>query len=120
MDGNRVLSFSSDQKSLAEREVALCNNGFFVVSVASEAQARFEIVMGLCGAFLICHRIDPLVAQELATLFKQNCPEGLIFFIMDRTPRRAPRGVDYIIAEATGTEAIVRFFNPDDSVVGYF
>jgi hypothetical protein len=62
MDRNRVLSFSSDQKSLAEREVALCNSGFFVVSVASESQARFEIVMGLCGAFLICHRIDPLVA----------------------------------------------------------
>jgi hypothetical protein len=108
MDRKRVLSLSSDQKSLVEREVALCNEGLFVVSVASEAEARFEIMMGLCGVLLICHRTNPDVTQELATLFKQNCPEGVIVFIMDKTPRRAPRGVDYIIAEATGAEAIGR------------
>jgi hypothetical protein len=108
MDRNRVLSFSSDQKSLAEREMALCNNGFFVVSVASETEARFEIMMGLCGAFLICHRTNPDITQELAKLFQENCPEGVIVFIMDKTPHRAPRGVDYIIAEATGAEAIGR------------
>jgi hypothetical protein len=49
MDKGCVLSFSNDQETLVDRESALCNAGFFVVSVASEAQARFEIVMGLCG-----------------------------------------------------------------------
>jgi hypothetical protein len=79
-----------------------------LTTIAIEAQALFEIVMGLCGAFLICHRIDPLVTQELAILFKQNCPQGLIVFIIDRTPRRAPRGAVYIIAEATGPETLGR------------
>ena len=90
-----------------ERESALCDYGFQVVSVGSEAEARFEIEMGRCGVLLLCFRTNPEITQELADLFKLSCPEGQIIFVMNEKPDRAPRGVVYVVPDAAGPKAIL-------------
>ena len=107
MGENKILSFSGDRESLMERESTLCKSGFGVVSVSSDVEARFEIEMGRCGILLICSRTNPETTQELADLFKLNCPKGHIIFVMNEKPDRAPRGADYVVPEAAGSEAIV-------------
>jgi hypothetical protein len=108
MGENKILSFSRDRESLMERESTLRKHGFEVVSVSSDVEARFEIEMGRCGIFLICFRTNPETTQELADLFKLNCPKGHIIFVMNEKRDRAPRGADYAVPEAAGPEAIVR------------
>ena len=108
MDKNKVLSFSGDRDSLVRREFALRNGGFTVVSLVSESQARFEIEMGSCGFLLICFRTRADTIRELTNLFRRNCPEGRIIFVMDETHERPPLAADYIVSESAGPEAIVR------------
>ena len=107
MDKEKVLSYSGDRNALIQRERAFRRNGFEVVSVESESQARLEIEMGRCGILSICFRTHPEKTREMAELFKRNCPEGSIIFVMNQTPDRAPHGVDYIVPESAGPEAIV-------------
>ena len=100
-----VLSFSNDPKHLREREAAIRNGGFGVISVSSETAARFEIEMGRCGVLLICYTIPPLVSGELVGLFRQSCPGGLIMGVLkDQSPSEA----DIEIPAADGPDAIVR------------
>jgi hypothetical protein len=107
MDKEKVLSYSGDRNALIQRERALRRNGFEVVSVESESQARFEIETGRCGILLICFRTHPEKTREMTELFRKNCPEGSIIFVMNQTSDRAPHGVDYIVPESVGPEAIV-------------
>ena len=107
MNKQKVLSYSGDRNALIQRERAFRRNGFEVVSVENESQARFEIEMGRCGILLICFRTHPEKTREMAELFKRNCPEGSIIFVMNQSPDRAPHGVDYIVPESAGPEAIV-------------
>jgi hypothetical protein len=100
-----VLSFSNDPEHLREREVAIRNGGFSVVSVSSETTARFEIEMGRCGVLLICYTIPPLVSAELAGLFRQSCPGGLIIAVVNEQP---PMDVDIVIPASEGSDAVVR------------
>ncbi len=65
-----VLSFSNDPELLREREAAIRNGGFGVISVSNETAARFEIEMGRCGVLLICYTIPPPISGELASLFR--------------------------------------------------
>ena len=107
MDKEKVLSYSGDRNALIQRERALRRNGFEVVSVESENQAQFEIEMGSCGILLICFRTHREKAREMAELFKRNCSGGTIVFVMNQSPDRAPHGVDYIVPESAGPEAII-------------
>ena len=100
MDKEKVLSYSGDRNALIQRERVFRRNGFQVVSVESESQARFEIEMGRCGILLICFRTHPEKTREMTELFRKNCSEGVIIFVMNQTPDRAPHGVDYIVPEA--------------------
>ena len=86
MPPTTVLSFSNDPEHLLEREVAIRNGGFAVVSVSSEGAARFEIEMGRCGVLLICYTIPPLVSSELASFFRRSCPGGLIITVLNEQP----------------------------------
>ncbi len=61
-----VLSLSNGPNHLREREPAIRNGGFGVISVSSGTAARFEIEMGRCGVLLICCTIPPPVSGELA------------------------------------------------------
>jgi hypothetical protein len=107
MDKEKVLSYTGDRNALILRERAFRRRGFDVVSVESESQARFEIEMGRCGILLMCFRTHPDKTREMTELFKRNCPEGSIIFVMNQTADRAPHGVDYIVPESAGPEAIV-------------
>jgi hypothetical protein len=108
MDKNAVLSFSPDGDLLQEREIALRNCGFEVVSVQTEIQVRFEIEMGRCGVLVICFRVHLEKARDLTELFKKNCPDGCIIFVTNQTPEKAPQEVDYVVPDSGGPEAIVR------------
>jgi hypothetical protein len=112
MDKNTVLSFSTDRNSLVQRECALRNGGFEVISVESEIQARFEIEMGRCGVLLICFRASAATTQELTSLFRQSCPNGIIIFVM-RPSYEVPTKVDYIVPESDEPEAIVQALRSD-------
>ena len=100
-----VLSFSNDPKHLLEREAAIRNGGFGVISVSSETAARFEIEMGRCGVLLICYTIPPPVFSELASLFRQSCPGGLIMVVLNDQPASE---ADIVIPTSDGPDAIVR------------
>ena len=100
-----VLSFSNDPKHLREREAAIRNGGFGVISVSSGTAARFEIEMGRCGVLLICYTIPPPVSGELVGLFRQSCPGGLIVGVLKE---QSPTDADIVIPAADGPDAIVR------------
>lgn len=107
-DKNVVLSFSSDNDLLHERELALRTCGFDVVSVRTASEARFEIEMGRCGTLLICFRTRSDTVRDVINLFRQNCPAGCVIFVTDQSNEGTPRDADYVIAESGGPEAIVR------------
>lgn len=108
MNRNAVLSFSGDSDFLAERELALRNSGFEVVSVRSESEARFEIEMGRCGNLLICSRSNLETIHELAQLFKKYCPDGCILLVTMGSDIGMPDDADYVVLESEGPEAIVQ------------
>src|SRR5207245_10398844 len=100
-----VLSFSNDPKHLLEREAAIRNGGFGVISVSSETAARFEIEMGRCGVLLICYTIPPLVSVGLASLFRRSCTGGLRIVVLND---QAASDADVAIPASDGPDAIVR------------
>lgn len=108
MDKNTILSISGDRDVLVQRESALRNGGFQVISAYTESQARFEIEMGRCGIMLICFRTRADAIHELTNLFRRYCPVGTIVFVMNSDYDSAPRDVDYIVPDVAGPEAIVR------------
>jgi hypothetical protein len=102
---NKVLSFSPDPRVLQSRESALRNSGFDVTSVGSESQARFEIEMGRCGVLLICFRVPEPQLKDLSKLFRKNCPDGHIIFVMkDKAP---PVFAEAVVAEGEGLQKLV-------------
>ena len=104
-----VLSFTNDPEHLLEREAAIRNSGFGVISVSSEVATRFEIEMGRCGVLLICYTIPPPVARELAALFRVSCPAGLIIVITtEQKTVLSSADADLIVPASDGPDAIVR------------
>lgn len=102
-----VLSFSNDPEHLRERESAIRNGGFDVISVSSEIEARFEVEMGRCGVLLICYTIPPAVSGELASLFRRSCPAGLILVLV-KNQESVAIDADFLIPDSDGPDAIVR------------
>jgi len=113
MSKDTVLSFSVDRDLLRQREATLRNDGFKVISVETESQARFEIEMGRCGTLLICFRAHPETTKQPANLFRRNCPDGRIIFVMNHDRKKAPGGVDVIVPESAGPQAIIRALRSD-------
>src|SRR5512133_1170323 len=72
-----VLAVSPDRQLAGQREAALIQSGFCVVSVHTEAAARFEIHFGRCGVLLLCHKLSRRVREALARDFHRLCPEPL-------------------------------------------
>lgn len=108
MNENTVLSFSPDPNLLLQRETALRNTGFEVISVKTESHACFEIEMGRCGVLVICYTPSAGTTQDLTKLFRRRCPTGSIVFVMNRTDESAPQEADYVVSESAGPEAIVQ------------
>ena len=117
MNTDTVPSYGVDGIALTQRELALRRNGFQVISVESESGARFEIEMGRCGVLLMCFRIYPDRTRELAALFKKSCPNGIITLVVDEIPDSAPEGVDYVVSESAGPEAIVKALRSEDNAI---
>ncbi len=89
IDENTVLSLSADSELLARREAALRSVGYQVLSLLSEVHVRFEIEMGQCGVLLLCYTIHQSIHSDLAQLFTQSCPAGIIAFVMHPRTREA-------------------------------
>jgi hypothetical protein len=106
MDQKKVLSVCSDRETLGGRETALRQAGFEVVSVLTETQARFEIEMGQCGVLLMCFRLFPEQVQELARLFRKNCPDGRIVFVMGEE-HESPIDADFVLRDMDGPRALL-------------
>jgi hypothetical protein len=107
MDKKAVLSVSPNERALIVRHNTLKNAGMKVTSVLTPAEARFEIEMGRCGQLLMCHRLSPDQADDIAELFRRYCPEGRIVFVTDHSDPRVPNGVDALVEESSGPQEIV-------------
>jgi hypothetical protein len=113
MDRNVILSFGIDRERLADREAALRQAGFEVISVSSEMQAHFEIEMGRCGLLLMCYRTSPLTACELTTVFRKHSPNGRIIYVMNSARGAIPVSADMTEFQSQGTKAISQTMAPD-------
>jgi hypothetical protein len=48
----------------------------------TENATRLEIETGKGGVLLICSRLPPTQAKELASLFRRNCLDGQVIFVL--------------------------------------
>lgn len=105
---NTVLSLNPDGQTLRNREAALREGGFEVISVPTPLQARFEIEMGRCGIFLSSH-ITPLpIYRSLADLFRRNCPKGSVIFVTHHPDDDVPEA-DVLLFDKDEPRDIVRW-----------
>ena len=103
---NTVLSLNPDRQSLLGHESALRENGYPVISVYSPLQARFEIEMGRCGIFLTSYITPFVIYQDLANLFRRNCPGGLVAYVA-RSGAEAGADPDLLLSEQEEPHSIV-------------
>lgn len=109
MDKNTVLSYSPDEEALVVRQRVLRDAGMKVISVLTAAEARFEIEMGRCGNLLICHRLSPEQADDIARLYRRYCRMGRIVFVTDGVPpARVPPEADSSVSESSGPGRILQ------------
>jgi len=108
MNENTVLSFSPDPNLLLQREAALRNGGFEVISVKTESHACFEIEMGRCGVLLVCYTASAGAIRDLTKLFRRRCPTGRIVLVTNRTDESVPHEVNYVVSDSAGPEAVVK------------
>jgi hypothetical protein len=80
---NTVLALNPNGEILQKDEAVLRQNGFEVISVNTPLEARFEIEMGRCGIFLTCYLTPISIYRNLADLFKQFRPEGVVIFVSE-------------------------------------
>jgi DNA-binding response OmpR family regulator len=73
-----ILAVSPDRQIARFRHEALTEAGFYVISVHSEAAARYEIHFGRCGILLLCHKLNKLAREALANDFHTMCQEPFI------------------------------------------
>jgi DNA-binding response OmpR family regulator len=106
MNQNKILSVCPSRETLADRESALREAGFEVVSVLTDTQARFEIEMGQCGVLLMCFRLFPEQVQELSRLFRKYCPDGRIIFVMAEE-HESPIDADVVLRDMDGLRALL-------------
>jgi hypothetical protein len=106
MNQNKILSVCPSRENLTDRETALREAGFEVVSVLSDTQARFEIEMGQCGVLLMCFRLFPEQVQELSRLFRKYCPDGRIIFVMAEE-HEPPIDADVVLRDMDGPRALL-------------
>jgi hypothetical protein len=64
------------------RHEGLHQAGFYVVSVFSEAAARYEIQFGQCGVLLLCHKLSKPVREALAQDFHTMCHDPFIISVL--------------------------------------
>jgi hypothetical protein len=103
---NAVLSLNPDGHTLLSKEIALRENGFRVISVSSPLQARFEIEMGRCGLFLTNYITPVAIYRDLASLFRQSCPAGLVVYVAQHPEDDLP-DADILLSDADEPQAIV-------------
>jgi hypothetical protein len=103
---NSVLSLSPDGQRLRAAESVFRENKFEVVSVSTPLQARFEIEMGRCGVFLTSYITPLAIYQDLAALFRRNCPTGVVIYLAGRPDESIP-DADIVISEADDPHSIV-------------
>jgi hypothetical protein len=85
-----VLAVSPDRNLAQSRQKALSRVGFFVISVFSDLEARWEISLGRCGILLLCHKLRTSTRDELASYFHQHCPEPFVVAILSHHGESRP------------------------------
>ena len=104
---NTVLSLNPDGQTLRNQESALRESGFEVISVHSPIQARFEIEMGRCGIFLTTHITPLAIYCDLASLFRRNCPNGLVIFMKQHPEDQIP-DAHILLSDRDEPQAVVK------------
>jgi hypothetical protein len=77
-----ILSVSPDRELSTLRHTCLSQAGFYVVSVFSEPEARYEIHFGQCGVLLLCHKLTPWAREALAADFHRMCRDPFIVAVL--------------------------------------
>jgi hypothetical protein len=88
------------------RAAALNRSGFEVFSTSIESHARMEIETGRCGVLLICFRVPPGRAKELARFFRRNVLTVRSCFVVNDTKHPAA-DADIFVAKSKAPGAIV-------------
>jgi hypothetical protein len=102
---NTILSLNPDGRTLVGHEMALRESGFEVITVPTPVQARFEIEMGRCGIFLTSYITPLAIRRDLVHLFRQNCPQGLVIFLMQHPDDLSPE-LDVLLSDRDQPECI--------------
>jgi hypothetical protein len=105
-DLSAILSLNPDGQTLRVQESALRDAGFQVISVSTPLQARFEIELGRCGVFLTGYITPLAIYQNLAGLFRVNCPPGLIIYLTQHADDTVPVA-DIVLSEEDEPRSIV-------------
>jgi hypothetical protein len=101
-----VLSLNPDRQALLSHESALQKNGFEIVSVSSPLQARFEIEMGRHAVFIASYITPLVIFLDLASLFRRNCPGGLVAYVARRPDENIP-DTDILLSDRDDPDSIV-------------
>ena len=94
----RFCPFARIEKRCSSEQRHFYSGGFEVFSTSIANRARRKIETGRCGALLMCFRVPPPQAQELASLFR--------FVVKDTQDLAAD--ADVFIPESKGPQAIVQ------------
>jgi hypothetical protein len=103
---NTILSLNPDGQRLRGAEAGFCENNFEVVSVTTPLQARFEVEMGRCGVFLTSYITPLAIYRDLASLFRRNCPTGVVVYLVQRPDDSIP-DADIVISDGDEPHSIV-------------
>jgi PleD family two-component response regulator len=101
-----VLSLNPDGQGLRGYESALRENGFEVISAYSPLQARFEIEMGKCGIFLTSYITPLVIYQDLASLFRRSCRDGIIAYLA-RQPNDDVSHTDILLVDDDEPQSLI-------------
>ena len=104
---NIVLSLNPDSQQLHGQESVLRENGFEIISAATPPQARFEIERGRRGIFLTNYITPFAIYRDLVHLFRRNCPNGLVIFLMEHPDDNIP-DADVLLSGAEQSEAVIQ------------
>jgi hypothetical protein len=102
---NTILSLNPDGPSLHRQESALRESGFEIISVSTPLTARFEIEMGRCGVFLASYITPLAIYRNLADLFRNYCPQGLVIYMTQQSDDHSS-GADVLLSDQDQPEGI--------------
>lgn len=102
-----IISLGTNPELLWLREAVLRNVGFDVLTIPDEKKALAAITSVGCGVLLMCYSIDDHIRQELATKYREACPESRIVAITNAPLERPLVDADAFVYGVEGPEALI-------------